>query len=64
MKGYEKEICEADNSDAYGDGARCVYSKLKNLLGMESDFCNCLRIDDLLTPLSKKQKKTEERQIN
>lgn len=24
---------------------------------MESDFCNCLRIDDLLTPLSKKQKK-------
>lgn len=25
---------------------------------MKSDFCNCLRIDDLLTPLNKKIKKT------
>lgn len=31
---------------------------------MESDFCNCLRIDDLLTPLSKKQKKKNGRTAN
>lgn len=43
-----------------------VYSKLQiYYIGMESDFFNCLRIDDLLTPLSKKEKKKqEERQIN
>lgn len=46
-----------------------VYSKLKiYYIGMESDFFNCLRIDDLLTPLSKKKKikkeNEEERQIN
>lgn len=40
----------------YADGDDDVYSKLKiYYIGMESDFFNCLRIDDPLTPLSKKR---------
>lgn len=43
----------------YTDGDDDVYSKLKiYYIGMESDFFNCLRIDDLLTPLSKKKRGT------
>lgn len=44
-----------DDNDDYADDD--VYSKLKiYYIGMESDFFNCLRIDDLLTPLSKKKR--------
>lgn len=44
-----------DDDYDYADGDDDVYSKLKiYYIGMESDFFNCLRIDDLLTLLSKK----------
>lgn len=40
-----------DDDYDYADGDDDVYSKLKiYYIGMESDFFNCLRIDDLLTP--------------
>ena len=45
-----------DDDYDYADGDDDVYSKLKiYYIGMESDFFNCLRIDDPLTPLSKKK---------
>ena len=49
-------IYDDDDDDYdYADGDDDVYSKLKiYYIGMESDFFNCLRIDDPLTPLRKK----------
>lgn len=42
-----------------------MYNKLKfYYIGMESDFCNCLRIDDLLMPLNKRTKKKTANKLN
>lgn len=57
---HDNGVCEANTIVTHTTKTYDVYNKLKfYYIGMESDFCNCLRIDDLLMPLNKRTKKLQ-----